>query len=402
MLKGHVFSHQLFESQIFALFINTFLNGEDGISNNYKNGMAVSYNGSDVTISSGAVCIQGRFSEEDSSTTLSAGTDNAYNKLVIEINLDEENTESDFAQGHYKIVTSTTGYPALTQNNIIKNNAGIYQYELARFRTSSNGISDFQDKRTFLDFNSLYTEIRNHIRAIDDEGIWLLKTGGEMTGPISIQTGSINSFIHKRNINSETYKTRVGTGQYYQDGSASIELSKNDEVLGKLEVRADGKIYNGKTGDSLVENTTFMQHVSQNDTEFSTINGNIRTLGDQYTNLLEQFNAHERQNDATFSEVNSSIYNMKNSIQTLSSEQTIGAHSNVSKLLNYPSGFSKDNSYLLSKMYSNNNGTSWNGVDHTTFLQFDVIFRTNGIELNLTNNTDTSYKFNTKIAIMRV
>ena len=37
MLKGHVFSRQLFGNPIFALFINTFLNGQNGISDNYKN-----------------------------------------------------------------------------------------------------------------------------------------------------------------------------------------------------------------------------------------------------------------------------------------------------------------------------------------------------------------------------
>ena len=35
MLKGHVFAKQIFGNQIFALFINTFLNGKNGISNNY-------------------------------------------------------------------------------------------------------------------------------------------------------------------------------------------------------------------------------------------------------------------------------------------------------------------------------------------------------------------------------
>lgn len=39
MLKGHVFKKQRFGNEIFALFIDTFLNGKNGISNNYKNSM---------------------------------------------------------------------------------------------------------------------------------------------------------------------------------------------------------------------------------------------------------------------------------------------------------------------------------------------------------------------------
>ena len=169
MLKGHVFSKQIFGNPIFALFINTFLDGKNGISNNYKNGMQVTYSGTNLTINSGAVCIQGRFLEEDTSTTISAGTDSSYCKLVIEIDLDKENTESDFVQGAYKIVKSSSGYPNLTQSNIVKNVSGIYQYELARFRTNSSGISNFQDMRTFLDFDTIYDAIEAEYQSVLDE-----------------------------------------------------------------------------------------------------------------------------------------------------------------------------------------------------------------------------------------
>ena len=169
MLKGHVFSEQLFENPIFALFINTFLDGKNGVSNNYLESMKITYSGSNVTINSGAACIQGRFVEEDTYTTIAAGTSAAYCKLVIELNLDETNTPSDFKQASYKIVKSTSGYPNLTQNNIVKNNSGIYQYELARFRTTSSGITNFQDKRTFFDFQTIYEEIQEEYEAKLDE-----------------------------------------------------------------------------------------------------------------------------------------------------------------------------------------------------------------------------------------
>lgn len=159
MLKGHVFKEQVFGNQIFALFINTFLKGQNGISTDYKNGMEITYSGNTLTIQSGAICVQGRLLEEDTSTEIATGTDNAYCKLVLEIDLDKQNTETEFAQASYKIIKGTNSYPELTQTNIVKNNSGIYQYELARFRTTSNGITDFQDMRTFLEFNSIYAEI---------------------------------------------------------------------------------------------------------------------------------------------------------------------------------------------------------------------------------------------------
>ena len=200
MLKGHVFSKQIFGNPIFALFINTFLNGKDGVSNNYKNGMQVTYSGSNVTVASGAVCIQGRFLEEDTGSTVPAGTDTAYCKLVIEVNLDLQNTESKFNQASYKVVKSASGYPNLTQTNIVKNNAGIYQYELARFRTNASGITEFQDKRTFLDFNSIYDEmeaeygavlqqLKEELESIENQSNVLLKTGGTVSGKIEVGTG---------------------------------------------------------------------------------------------------------------------------------------------------------------------------------------------------------------------
>lgn len=189
MLKGHIFSKQIFGNPIFALFINTFLNNQNGVSDNYKNGMAISYSGSNVTISSGAVCVQGRFLEEDTSTTLSAGTNSGYCKLVIEINLDEINTESDFNQASYKILTSASGYPSLTQTNIVKNNSGVYQYELARFRTSSSGITNFQDMRTFLDFDSIYQKIQEEIDNIKNGSAFVPKSN------FAVVTGTINGIL---------------------------------------------------------------------------------------------------------------------------------------------------------------------------------------------------------------
>lgn len=200
MLKGHVFSKQIFGNPMFALFINTFLNGRNGVSNNYKNGMQVTYSGSNLTIDSGAVCIQGRFLEEDTGSTVAAGTDTAYCKLVIEINLDLQNTESQFNQGVYKVVKSASSYPNLTQTNIVKNNAGIYQYELARFRTNSSGITEFQDMRTFLDFDSIYDameaeygavlqQLKNELESIKNQSDVLLKTGGTISGKIEVGTG---------------------------------------------------------------------------------------------------------------------------------------------------------------------------------------------------------------------
>ena len=169
MLKGHVFKKQRFGNEIFALFVDTFLNGTCGIAGNYKDKMEVTVSGSTLTVGNGCVCIKGRFVEEDTSTPIVAGTDNAYCKLVIEIDLSKENTESELLQVDYKIVKSSNGYPSLTQTDIISNNSGVYQYELCQFRTTTNGIVDFVDKRSYIDFKSIYSNITTEYRRILEE-----------------------------------------------------------------------------------------------------------------------------------------------------------------------------------------------------------------------------------------
>ncbi|WP_405317625.1 hypothetical protein [Faecalibacillus faecis] len=166
MLKGHVFKKQRFGNEVFALFIDTFLNQRCGIAQNYKNKMEVTASGEILTILSGCVCVRGRFIEEDTSTSLTAGTDTAYCRLVIEIDLSKENTDNELLQVNYKILKGSNNYPTLTQTDIVANNNGIYQYELAQFRTTSAGITDLVDKRTYLDFTGIYAEIQTEYREV--------------------------------------------------------------------------------------------------------------------------------------------------------------------------------------------------------------------------------------------
>ena len=314
MLKGHVFSKQLFENPIFALFINTFLNGENGVSNNYKNGMQVTYSGSTLTIDSGAVCIQGRFIEEDTSTQIATGTNNAYCKLVIEIDLDKQNTESQLNQVAYKVITSASSYPELTQTNIVKNVSGIYQYELARFRTTASGITDFQDMRTFLDFDSIFEEIRqqygevlqeleDELASVVDGSDYLLKSaGGTVEGEIIANggvrgdltgnvTGNVSGSSGSCTGNAAT-ATKLQTARTISlsgdvTGSASFDGSKNVTITTDLAnvavlkgtITGDGtespsktlSYPSGFTRDNCVVITVNLQRTNNNNKGYGTV-----------------------------------------------------------------------------------------------------------------------------------
>ena len=299
MLKGHVFSKQIFGNPIFALFINTFLDGKNGVSNNYKNGMQVTYSGTNLTINSGAVCIQGRFLEEDTSTTISAGTDNSYCKLVIEIDLDKENTESDFVQGAYKIVKSSSGYPNLTQSNIVKNVSGIYQYELARFRTNSSGISNFQDMRTFLDFDTIYDAIEAEYQSVLDELEQSLQ---------NVLDGSAYwlKATQLTNQNLNNYNTE---GFYYAAGGNTVTNKPSGvEHFGVIVKRIATGLYK--------------QILDNNEERWTRYYG-----GGTWSNWIKDIN--------------------KNDFAVITGNIAGNGTESPSKTINYPNGFNKDNCVIL-------------------------------------------------------
>lgn len=148
--------------------------------------MEVTYNESNVTIQDGLACIKGRFVEEDSSKTMNAGTETAFCRLVIEIDLSKENTEETLNQVAYKIIKGTNDYPNLTQTDIVRNNTGIYQFELARFKTTSAGITNFEDRRTYIDLDGIFNamerdfnielnNLRTEIGKVRDGSAYVLK-----------------------------------------------------------------------------------------------------------------------------------------------------------------------------------------------------------------------------------
>lgn len=164
MLRGHVFKFQTFANEVFAHFINTFLQGNMGVTK----GCALSNTTDSVSIGAGYFCIYGRFLEIIGTETISDITNTGYYRLVCEIDLSKVNTTSTLNQAQIKIIRGQSAYPTLTQDNL-DNGEDVYQYEFARFKVTENGITEFTDVRTFLDFSSIYTQISNDFTTLFDE-----------------------------------------------------------------------------------------------------------------------------------------------------------------------------------------------------------------------------------------
>ena len=195
MLIGHVFKSQTFKNEAFGLFIDTFLQGNMGV----VRGCELSNTNNSVTLGEGYFCIKGRFLQVLGEETIQT-TGKGYYVLVCEIDLSLENTKEDFNQGSIKVISNASTYPTLTQQDI--NNGGtMYQYEFARFRVTDSGITDFVDRRTFLNLESIYskinedaTEVLNQIESalnsVLDGSIYLLKTEAESTYQNKISSGT--------------------------------------------------------------------------------------------------------------------------------------------------------------------------------------------------------------------
>lgn len=203
MLRGHVFKLQTFEAQAFAHFIDTFLQGNCGITK----GCELNHTSTSVTISEGFFCVKGRLLEIIGNETNTDITNTGYYTLVCEIDLTKENTKTALNQAKIKLIKNANSYAILQQDNLF-DNGNIYQFEFARFKVIDSTITDFEDRRTFLNLDSLFNcinnnfeklfkekneeaekllkEIKVELEGIKDGSTFLLKTGGTINGDLEI------------------------------------------------------------------------------------------------------------------------------------------------------------------------------------------------------------------------
>lgn len=84
------------------------------------------------------------------------------------------------------------------------------------------------------------------------------KTGDTLTGELIFNNKNDYASIRKiRTINSTDYGVSVGVGA---NASARMELYQGNNTLGSVEARSDGGIYNGKTGNRLIETKSQIEY----------------------------------------------------------------------------------------------------------------------------------------------
>lgn len=271
MLRGHVFDEQLFSSECFALFIDTFLSKHCGVIK----GCNLSNSSNSITVGNGFFCVRGRFLEIVGEDTFDVGTDELFCKLICEIDLGKENTESELTQASLKIIKSSNNYPQLTQQDITAEGT-IYQFEFAQFKSGKNGITEFKDTRKFLDFDSIYTKVNNEtkevieqikkeLESVKDGSKYIMKDNiAVIYGKISLKngTGSTNSIAFPKGFNKNNCvpiacgvsileNGEVDNYSFYSNMSTHIfevRFNYSSDGIGTITVGTGSVISSGSTG----------------------------------------------------------------------------------------------------------------------------------------------------------
>lgn len=218
MIKGFRFTNQLANAEVDARIHQEFLNRADGVFY----GMELSKTTNAITVGEGLCEIAGRPVAIIGNETVTTSTESLYCLLILEVDLSKETTKDIFNQVTFKVLTSSTAYPTVTQQDINKYNGTdkLYQLEFARFKTGTNGITEFKDTRKFLNFNGIYgamqKEYRELLQQLKQELVNVENGSTYMLNKVDVANitlkgnGSVKMYIQfKRSGNVVCVKVRV-------------------------------------------------------------------------------------------------------------------------------------------------------------------------------------------------
>lgn len=140
-IRGITFSKQTVTSNDDAHIYGILLNGRTGKTKGCK----MTFGVDNIFISSGYFFAANRLIEISSTETvttpvITSGT--MYCRLVFELDFTKLNSNTEFNQGEFKILTSPSTYPNVVQEDLT-NGGNIYQLPFAKFTKSISGIATF-------------------------------------------------------------------------------------------------------------------------------------------------------------------------------------------------------------------------------------------------------------------
>lgn len=207
-IRGVTFSKQSVSSNDDAHVYKLLLNGRKGRTKGCK----MTFGTDDIYISDGYFFASNRLIEISSAETVatpvvSSGT--TYCRLVFEVDLTKTNTNAAFNQGYFKILTSTSDYPDIMQEDL-ENGGNVYQLPFARFTKTVSGIGGFVDELETI-----------HIDTTEDLMLYVSTSGNDNSGdgtedkPFATIQHAIDSV--PKNLNGRVITINIASGTYSED-----------------------------------------------------------------------------------------------------------------------------------------------------------------------------------------
>lgn len=202
--RGITFSKQSVSSNDDAHIYRTLLHGRKGRTK----GCRMTHGTDDIYISEGYFFAPDRLIEISSSETIptpgvTSGT--SYCRLVFEIDMTKTNTNSEFNQGYFKILSSASGYPAITQEDL-EDGGNVYQLPFAKFTKTISGIGSF------------VSELETIGYAAGDSTIYVSPSGNDASGDGS-ESYPYKTIQHAidcapKNLDGKTITINIAAGTY--------------------------------------------------------------------------------------------------------------------------------------------------------------------------------------------
>lgn len=233
---------------------------------------------SEITISTGAFFICGRLihitsTESVGIPSVPAG-ETRYMLLVFEVDMNQVNTETEFRQGQFKILSDSSDYPLLTQEDI--NGTGtLYKMPFAKFRADATGMiaDSFVDERTLIKpISELEAEVQGKADS-DDTRFLTTAQKAALTG------GSDADAQHTHDGKADA--SHAHDSRYYTESEVDSKLSgkintTGGTVSGNLTVT--GNLYPSGTNKLQLGNNDYLRY---NDTA-----NNLRLVYDAGTERI--------------------------------------------------------------------------------------------------------------------
>lgn len=217
MIRGITFSDQLTTSDDFAHLQNKWFNGVSGVTK----GCTVTADADNVYVGAGYFLIAGRLVRIVGTETITSEVVelNKYCSVIFEIDLSKTNSTTVFTQGYFKILSDTTGYPSLIQEDL-DNGGTVYQMEFARYIKTTTSITEFKSRVVPLNVSDVWAQIE-----------------GEFNDKLSNFTTYFDEETQKIETWFETTKTDVNNEweTYFTQKSNEIE-SEIDALIDELNV----------------------------------------------------------------------------------------------------------------------------------------------------------------------